>query len=168
MSLDLENDLRIVLASAPPARRAIQTVQIGHSEMSQTYYLWREPYAGSITTDAGVKTTRSVGLEVSLAGAEGHLDQEFEIVIDTTDRDDELREELELIPLDTQEPIECVYREYLSDDLTTPVAQAQLQAEAIAYTKGQAAISAVSPRYNVSRTGEIYAPREIPMLRGFL
>lgn len=168
MSLDLEQELKIVLASSPPARRPVQTIEIGHSDMSQTYYLWREPYAGSITTDSGVKTTRAVNLQITLAGDEGHMDQEFEIALDLTDSDDELREQLDLIPLDTQEPITCVYREYLSDDLTTVMAQASLQAESIAYTTGQAAISAVSPRYNVTRTGELYAPRDVPMLRGFL
>jgi hypothetical protein len=168
MSLDLEQQLKIVLASAPPARRVIQTLEISHSDMSQVYYLWAEPYSGSITTDAGVKTVQPVNLQLELAGAEGHLDQNFAINIDTTRISDDFREELDAIALDTTEEIDCVYREYLSDDLTTVMAQAALQVEQVAFTRGVASISAVSPRYNVTRTGEIYAPRDVPMLRGFL
>ena len=31
-----------------------------------------------------------------------------------------------------------------------------------------ASLSAVTPRLNITRTGEIYSPRDVPMLRGFL
>jgi len=61
-----------------------------------------------------------------------------------------------------------VYREYLSDDLQGPQAVAVLQIESITYMLGAAGISAVSPRLNITRTGELYVPRDIPMLRGFL
>jgi hypothetical protein len=70
--------------------------------------------------------------------------------------------------VDTTEKIRVVYREFLSDDLTAAQATAVLQAESISYSIGAAHISAVSPRLNMSRTGELYAPKEIPMLRGFL
>lgn len=168
MSLDLDADLRRFLASAPAALRAIQTLEISHSAMTQTYYLWREPYEGTITTEDGEQTVQPVNLEIKLAGAEGHLDQNFEIRIDTTDIEDEFREQMDLIPIDTLEKIRCVYREYLSDDLTSVMAQAVLQVESITYQKGAAAISAISPRYNATRTGELYVPRDVPMLRGFL
>ena len=53
MSLDLEARLRAVLASAPQTVHPVQTLEISHSAMSQTYHLWREPYAGT-TTVGGV------------------------------------------------------------------------------------------------------------------
>jgi hypothetical protein len=61
-----------------------------------------------------------------------------------------------------------IYREFLSDDLAAPQATARLQAESISYVKGAANITAVSPRLNITRTGEIYDMRTVPMLRGFL
>lgn len=169
MSLDIEARLRRWLASAPQTYRRIETLQISHSAMSKTYYLWREPYAGEITTEAGVRTVEPVNFEIKLAGTEANLDQNFEIRLDTTDIEDEFREQIDRIPVDTQERIRCVYREYLSDDLTTIVAgPAVLQVETVSWQVGAASISAVSPRLSMTRTGELYSPRDVPCLRGFL
>lgn len=169
MSLDLETRLKVYLSSAPPAQHSIPTLQISHSAMTKTYYLWREPFAGTITTESGDVDVECLHFEAKLAGAEGHLDQSFEIRIDTTDVEDEFREQLDRIPLDTTEKIEVIYREYLSDDLTDMVAgPVTLQVESVNFQKGLATIVAVSRRLNLLRTGEIYAPRDVPMLRGFL
>lgn len=169
MSLSLEDRLRVFLASAPRNIRRIETIEISHSAMTQTFYLWREPYEGEITTEDGVRTVQPLNMEIKLAGDEGHLDQSFEIRIDTTDVEDEFREQMDLIPLDTLEKIRCVYREYLSDDLTEMVAgPAVLQVESISYQIGAALISAVTPKYSITRTGENYVPRDVPMLRSFI
>jgi hypothetical protein len=170
MSLDLATRLKELLASAPRNIRAIQTLEISHSAMTQTYYLWREPYLGTMGTEDGSFVVEPVNMEIKLAGAEGHLDQSYTINIDTVDINDEFREQMDLIPLDTQERIRCVYREYLSDDLSNAgiMASAVLQVEAISYNVGVATISAITPKLNVTRTGELYVPRDVPMLRGFL
>lgn len=168
MSLDIEQKLKVFLASAPQNIYSIQTLEISHSSMSKTYYLWREPYIGSITTETGIKTVTPVNLDIKLAGSENNLDQKFNIAIDLTDINDEFREQLDLIPLTSSEKIKVIYREYLSDDLTEVLAQADLQAESVSFTIGAAAIIAVQPRLSMTRTGEIYSTRDIPMLRGFL
>ena len=164
MSLDIEARLRTFLASAPQTVHSIQTLQISHSAMSKTYHLWREPYVGV----AGGYAMQPCNIEIKLAGSPGHLDQKFEIRLGLVDIEDEFRRELDAIPIDTQEKIAVVYREYLSDDLVNAQAVATLQVEAISYVKGAANMSAVSPRYNITRTGELFTPRDIPMLRGFL
>jgi hypothetical protein len=164
MSLDLASALRTFLASAPQTVHAIQTLQISHSAMSQVWHLWREPYAGT----AGGHAMQPANIEIKLAGSPGHLDQKFEIRLGLVDIEDAFRAELDLIPITTQEKIAVVYREYLSDDLVNAQAVATLQVESISYVKGAANLSAVSPRYNITRTGELYTPRDIPMLRGFL
>lgn len=169
MSLDIETRLRVYLASAPQAVRRIPTLQISHSAMTKTFYLWREPYTGSITVESGVVAVEPANFEAKLPGAEGHLDQQLEIRLDTVDVEDEFREQLDRIPLATTEKIVVVYREYLSDDLTDVVAGPwTLHAEALSTDIGLGTISAASPRLNMTRTGEIYAPRDVPMLRAFL
>ena len=168
MSLDLEARLRIFFASAPQAVWPIQTLQISHSAMAQTFHLWREPYAGT-TYAAGLPLAMTpCNMEIKLAGSPGHLDQAFDIRLGLVDAMDVFREQLDAIPVGTREFIRIVYREYLSDDLTAPQATAALQAESVTWTKGAASISAVSPRLNITRTGELYSPRAVPMLRGFL
>lgn len=169
MSIDLETQLQVFFASAPQNIHSIATLEISHSDMSETFYLWREPYAGRITLeDSSVVDVRCLNFEVKLAGTENNLDQAFSIRIDTTDIENEFRNELDSIPIDTTEKIQVIYREYLSDDLESIQAQANLQAESISYSIGAATISAVSPRLNITRTGELYTPKEVPMLRGFL
>lgn len=170
MSLDLEEALKVVLASSPQNVRRIVVLEIGHSLMTQTYYLSREPYTFTVETEDGVKTAQPLNITAKLAGAEGHLDQTFEITFDTTDIEDEFRDQMDLVPLGTTERVRCVYREYLSDNLTLAgiLASISLQFESISYEVGAATIIATLPRFNVTRTGEIYSPRETPMLRGFL
>lgn len=167
MSLDLETKLKTFLASAPQTIWPIQTLEISHSAISQTFNLWREPYAGTTTVDAVVKTMQPCNIEIKLAGNEGHLDQKFDIKLGLADAADIFREQLDRIPVTTTEKIVITYREFLSDDLTAPQAAAVLHAESISYAIGVAVISAVSPRLNISRTGEIYSPKSVPMLRGF-
>ncbi|KIF80772.1 DUF1833 family protein [Noviherbaspirillum autotrophicum] len=168
MSLDLESRLKVFLASAPQTVWPIQTLEISHSAMSRTFHLWREPYPGTTYVDGVAMAMDPCNIEIKLAGSEGNLDQKFDIRIGLVDIEDVFRDELDRIPVATTEKIKIVYREYLSDDLTTPQATATLQAESISYAIGAASISAVAPRLNMTRTGEVYSPKDIPMLRGFL
>lgn len=168
MSLDLESRLRVFLASAPQNLRAIPVLQISHSAMTKTYYLWREPYTGQVTTETGTHQVEPLHMEIKLAGAENNLDQRFQILLDLTDVADEFRSQLDRIPLTSLEHIQVIYREYLSDDLTAVLAQATLQVESVSLTLGAATLIAVQPRLSMTRTGEVYAPRDVPMLRGFL
>ncbi len=169
MSLDLEAALKVFFASAPQNVRPIATLQISHSAMSQTFHLWRETYQGAITIEGAVMVdVLPANIEIKLAGNAGNLDQVFSIRLGLVDIDDIFRDELDRIPVDTTEKIHIVYREYLSDDLTSILSSGILQAEAVSYVVGSATISAVSPRLNMTRTGDLYATKEIPMLRGFL
>lgn len=168
MSLDIERRLKVFLASAPQRVWPIQTIEISHSALTRAYHLWREPYAGQTMAGGLMVDMQPCNIKITLAGSEGHLDQKFDISIGLVDIEDEFREQIDRIPLDTTEKIRVVYREFLSDDLTDAQATAVLQAESVTFGIGAAKISAVSPRLNMTRTGELYAPKEIPMLRGFL
>lgn len=169
MSLDTEARLRRFLASAETAEHEVPTLEIGHSAMSRTRYLWREPYAGTFTDENGnVRTAEPVNMAIKRAGSDGTLDQNFDILIDCTDIEDEIRAELDAIPLDTAERISCTFRCYLSGDLTAVLERAALHVESATLNRGVLMLAAEFPRLNVTRTGEIYAPRDVPMLRGFL
>lgn len=170
MSLDIESRLREFLASAPQNRHVIQQISISHSAMSQAYHLWTEPYAGEVTTEDGdlIATSGMNSLQIRPAGAPENLDQAFSIALSTVDPDNVFRTEMDRIPLGTTERIAVVYREYLSDDLTEPQAVARLEVETISYNRGAAAITAISPRLNMTRTGELYTYKRFPTLRGFL
>ena len=169
MSLDLEQQLREFLASAPRSKYMIEVVSIAHSALTQTYHLWKEPVAGTVTDESSnVLSVIPVNCQIDPAGSPDNLDQKFTVTIDTTDPDNILRNELDLIPLTTEERILLTYRVYLSDDFTEPQAVQQLQVESINYGRGIASLSAVAPRLNITRTGELYTLKRFPMLRGFL
>jgi hypothetical protein len=167
MSLDIDAKLKVFFASAPATKHQIETLEISHSAMSQVFHLWREPYTGNTSVLGVVKNMQPCNFEVKLAGIEGNLDQKFEIRLDTVDISDIFREQMERVPVDTLEKVAVTYRVFLSDDLTIPEISARLQIETISYQKGAASISVVSPRLNMTRTGEIYTPKNIPMLRAF-
>lgn len=169
MSLDVEARLREFLASAPQTIYMIEVISIAHSDLTQTYNLWREPSDGGVVDeDDNVLSVRSTNFTVILAGTPDNLDQKFTVNIDTTDPDNLLRKELDRIPLDTTEKILLTYRAYLSDDLTEPQAVQVLQVESINYNRGTATLSAIAPKLNVNRTGELYTFGRFSMLRGFL
>jgi hypothetical protein len=168
MSLDLEQRLRVFFASAQQTAHRVVTLEISHSAMSKTYYLWKEPFEGEITTEDGVRTVQPAPFDVKPAGTEANLDQVYEIHLDTTDIADDFQTEMDRVPLDTAERVRCVFREYLSDDLTDVLARGVLQIESVSYAVGAASINATSPRLNVLSTGEKYTTRDVPMLRAFI
>jgi hypothetical protein len=169
MALDLDARLRAFFASAPSAVHVVQVLELSHPAMTRTYYLWREPRAGEVVLENGrTVAVECLNFDTKLAGTEGHLDQVFQLALDLTDHMDELREELDLVPIDTDSLVTAVFREYLSDDLSTPLSQARLQVESISYIVGTATLVCALPRLNTTRTGELYIPRDIPMLRAFL
>lgn len=167
MSLDLETRLRVFLASAPQTIHSIQVIQISHSAMSRSFALWREPYAGAVTIGGLVTPTEPANIEIGLAGSQGHLDQVFTVKLGLVDVEDIFREEMDRIPVATQEKAILTYYEFLSDDLASVQSTTRLQIESVSWAKGAANLSAVSPRINMNRTGEIYDMRSVPMLRGF-
>jgi len=169
MSIDIEQRLREFLASAPQTKYMIEVISISHSALTKTYHLWKEQTDGAVVDEySNTLIVQSTNLNVALAGSPDNLDQKFNISIDTTDPENILRKELDRIALDTTEKIILTYRVYLSDDLTEPQAVQRLQVESITYTRGVAALSAIAPKLNVTRTGELYTFSRFPMLRGFL
>ncbi|HBP27947.1 MAG TPA: hypothetical protein DD666_00845 [Advenella kashmirensis] len=167
MALDIDERLKRYLASNPTGEYPIYTLAIQHPDLSKVFHFWNQPGIGFLDVDGMLVEHRSCNFFIERAGTNANLDQIFNFDIDAVDSQDELRAELDRIPLDTKQRIVIVYREFLHPVLDAPTAVARLQAESLTYVKGAARIEAVSPRYNMLRTGETYNPKEIPMLRGF-
>lgn len=141
---------------------------ISHSALARRFVFWQEPYAGKVVSDEyGTLDVQYAPMMLDLAGTEGNLDQEYRITLDTTDVQDEFRNQLDAIPINTTERIRIDILTFLSDDLTSQQEAATLQAETVSWVIGTATITAVAPRYNVLSTGELYEPGAVPMLRAF-
>lgn len=170
MALDLTESLRTFFASAPPRLRSIVVLGISHSALTRTYWLWRETTGESIVLDDGSTVTpEPANFSESIAGTQANLDQVFSISLSTLGQQGEtFRAELARIPLLSQELLRLRYLEYRSDQLQVgPGAAETLQVESISYGQGSATFAAVAPRLKSTRTGEIYSPRQFPMLRAF-
>lgn len=169
MSQDIDARLRRFFATAPQVRYIVPMVSFSHSRFTRTWHLWREAITGDVWLENGeLVHPDAVNFDQELAGTPANLDQEFTFTVSTVDIEDQFRNELDRVPIDSAERIVCDYREYISDDLTYPNVVAHLQVESLSYERGAATIQAVSPRLNITRTGELYTPKEIPMLRAFL
>jgi hypothetical protein len=167
--LSQEERMRIFWASSPQNVRAIPTFQFSHALLSSTKYYWTEPYIGAVTLDtAEVVDMNPANIVVKLADSENTLEQNYTFTVDLTDSQDILRTELDNIPVNTLEKLILTYREYLSDTLTVVQAQVTLLVVGIDYNQNGAQFRCVTPRGNLTLTGENYTPFEIPMLRGFL
>lgn len=168
MPSDIETRLREYFAVTPPAVRPVGVLIISHSALARRFVFWPEPYAGQIVSDEyGGLDVQYAPMMLDRAGSEGNLDQEFRITLDTTDVQDDFRNQLDAIPLNTAERIRIDILTYLSDDLTAQQESATLQAETVSWVVGTATITAVVPRYNMLSTGELYEPGVVPMLRAF-
>lgn len=167
--LSPEEQMRIFWASAPQNKRAIPTFQISHSLLTRTYYYWTEPYPDNVTLDtSAVVRMAPANVGVKFADSENSLEQNYTFTFDLTDSQDIFRNEMDRVPIDTREKLVIVYREYLSDNLTVVQRQVTLLVVKIAYNQAGASFTCVTPRGNLTYTGEPFTPHEIPMLRGFL
>ena len=167
--LDIEQKLKVFLSSAPSNVHVIQTLEIIHPQLPQSYHFWTEPYSGNTKDELGnSRQMRGVNFRVELNGSMGHLDQQMLINLDLTDSIDEFREAMDGVSLFSSIPVYVNYREYLSDNLDVPQSIAKMQVESVSFTLQSASFVVVSKRLNVTRTGETYNPKDIPMLRSFL
>lgn len=166
--LSLEEKLKIFWVTSPQNKRAIPTIQLGHSQMSRTYYLWPEPYTSTINTGSGTVTVEPANFTAKLADTANNLDQKYTITLELIDSQDIFRNELDRISVNTSEKILLTYREYLSDNLNAPQAQVTLTVATVAFTVDGAQFECTVPKYNKQSTGELYTPFGIPLLRGFL
>ena len=171
--IDLEQKLRVFLASSPSRIRRVETLQLYHPNFTKTFHLWKEPYLGTTKyyNESDVLTTANMqplNFKVSKGGSQANLDQKMTITIDVVDVEDEFREQMNRIPLSSEVPVYIWFREYLSDDLNNPQSEFKVQVESVTYSLGVATLQTVVPRLNTTRTGITYNTRDVPMLRGFL
>lgn len=168
--MELEDKLKVFLASSPNTKYSIPVIVLKHSSFGALGF-WRENYRFQswVLEDGNRVDLEPSNLDVKLSNAENDLDQKINVAIGTVDSEDRIRGILDNIPLYSEEEIAVEFREYLSDETSSgPVATAFLQAEGISYEVGVLIISAAVPRLNNKTTGNTYNIRTFPTLRGFL
>ena len=166
--MSTEQKLRELFASYPAGQYQIDTLEICHSLFTQSFYFTREP--GGITANivncSGVEGEvdfTGVNFEPVLNRKKSDLDSDFSFTL--ADPDNQLDDELDLIPLDNDEKIQVVYRVFLSDDFTAPAETYSLEVLRVNQKKGIFTIDCGLPQLNWQRTGIVYDYDTFPPLR---
>ena len=163
-----EEKLRILYTTYPAGLYQIDTIELTHSLFTQRFFFTREPFGITATitnVGGGTEVVSFVGtnFEPILNAKKTDLDSNFAFTL--ADPENQLDDELDLIPLDNTEKIVCVYRSYNSDDLTGEGELHRLEVLKVNQEKGKFTISCGLPQLNWQQTGVIYDYDIFPMLR---
>jgi len=159
--------LREMLIAFPKGEYVIETLEISHSLMSQTYYLTREPFGITATTENGdVVAFTGTSINMELNQTKEDLDQNFNFTF--PDLNNVIDDELDRIPYDNQEPIVVIYRQYINTDLTWPAIFYNLNVTAVTQSKGVCGLACGVSQLNWRRTGITYNLTDFPMLRAII
>jgi len=159
--------LREMLISFPKGQYRIETLEIYHPLMSQTYYLTREPFGITATLENG-DSVNFIGTSIlmELAQTKEDLDQNFKFSL--PDLNNTIDDELDRIPYDDQTPILVTYRQYISTDLSYPAIKYVLNVTGVSQSKGTCTLSCGVSQLNWRRTGITYNLQDFPMLRAIV
>lgn len=160
-----------LLLNRPRGVAMLETLEISHSSFIQTYYIVRNFVPGG-SIDVTLETAETVTAQyvpctIQWAKSKTDMDQRHKITIQ--DLNEIIRPEEIAVSLDSDEPISCKLRAYLSTDLTAPAdGPYLLEIDEIAYSIKGASFTAKAPNTNASGTGERYTVARFPSLRGFM
>ena len=161
--------LKIFWASSPQNVRPIPTFEFYHPDFYGSYYYWTEPYVGQVLSESSILLSMApANINIKFADSDNDLDQNYTFLIDLTDSQDVFRSAMNSVAINSKNEIVIKYREYLSNDLNTIQTSVNLIVSKVSYNQEGAQITACTPRYNLTSSGLIYTPFQIPMLRSFL
>ena len=169
MAYTPEELYELYLHNNPEEQRLIETISITHSEISQDYYIVREPDGETLFLEDGTEQFfQGVNFEVSKSTDSDDLDEEFSIVFD--DADGTLKNEASRITISSSEFPVVTYRAYIDSDVSSPAyGPIKLQGTSMtAGNDGQVTVTAKSPSLNVNRCGELYTYERFSSLKSFL
>lgn len=166
--MGVKEDLEKIFSTYPDGEYPFDTLEISHSEFSTTYYLTREPAGVVVDTEvASGVFFEGVNMDIGLNNNKSDLDKVLSFTI--PDVDNILDDELARIPLDSKEPIKCIYRAYNNTNLTEPsFGPLSLDAVDVSQEKGRFTILASASLLNWNTTGLRYDYDKFPPLRALL
>ena len=153
-----------LLNSQPENERYFETVAIRHSKMSGTRYLVMDSISLTAKLSNGQQVIFSPA-NISSTNAENNNDLDQTASFTIEDLNNELDDELELIPLGDEEDILVDYSVYVSESLDAPATSVTYVVKAIPQRLGAFTLQCGAPSLNQDETGEIFDLERFPMLR---
>ena len=154
--------------TAPRGVAELETIEISHADLSQTYYLVRNNANGFTALDEnGVsKTFQYCPMLVKPIDSKADLDQVMQITL--ADLNETIGSEINNISADNEDDPVLVYRSFRSDNNQMIEGPITLQITGVNFVKQGANLTAQATSFNVSPTGKLYDPGVFVMLRGFI
>lgn len=148
-----------------------ETLEISHSDFSQTYYVVRNAIGGITATDEDSNSRSWVYVPMSIKPSGQSSDLDFGIEVVFGDLGSIIPTELTAVRAASgmdERPV-VIYRTFASDTLTAPMlGPYTLEVRQMSLTQEGAAFKCVPPLANRTKTGVLYLPETFPTLRGFL
>jgi len=157
--------------NSPASIAQLETLEISHSNFSQTYWLVRNKTDGLTATLEDLVTSQDFDyypMKITPLSNADDLDQALQITFG--DLGSVLPAEIDLVSQNNgfeEKPV-VKYRSWRSDDLTEPMyGPYTLEVVAISFDTQGATFEAKAPTLNISKTGELYTLSRFSMMRGF-
>ena len=151
-----------LLNSQPEFERYFETISISHSKLTKTYNFVIDT-VDFTASDGELITFTPANIKASDAQNNNDLDQTASFSIE--DLNNQLDDELDLIPLGDNEDIIVKYRIYVTGHLDAPADSAEYIVKNISQKLGVFTLQCGAPSLNADQTGEIYTFERFPMLR---
>ena len=158
------DNYREMLTRFPKGIYPIETIEISHSLLSQTYFLTKEPEGITATIEtSNVVSFLGANITIKLNSKKADLDANFSFTLQ--DPNNVLDDELSRIPLEDEEKISLIYRVFNSNDLSFPAFYFYLSVFEVNQERGAFTMTAGADQLNFKRTGEDYNFKRFEMLR---
>lgn len=156
------DDYKKFISSAPEWERAYELLIFSHSKMSKTFRFVIDNNPNTVLTALNGLEFTPVSALASRAINSNDLDQTASFTI--ADPNNELDNELELIPLDTDEDILCRAVVVLSTDLDTPQEDVSFFVDSVPQEIGAFTVKSKVSDLNWQETGERFTLTNFPCL----
>ena len=155
---------KLLLNSQPENEAYFETITISHSKMSKTrYFVFNSVSLTAKLTTGETVTFLPANVLATNAQNSNDLDQQASFSIE--DLNNELDDELDLIPLGDEEDIIVGAAVYVSTSLEAPAQFIEYTVQSIPQKSGLFTLQCGAPNLNSSETGEIMSLDRFPMLR---
>lgn len=156
------------LASNPDGEIDVATVELYHPSFSERYFLVVDQVPLTANLENGTVQLFEP-TNASIKGAANNADMSQSATFTFADPLNQLDDELDRIPLDSDVLPTLTFRTYLLSDLSYPAwGPVEYEAQDINQGKGTFTASVSAPRLNNKATGLIVTPALCPLIRGFM
>ena len=156
------------LASNPDGEISLFTIELYHPDMSKRYYLVADNQDLTAYLEGGEQITFAAS-NIDTKNAANNADMNQSASFTIADQANQLDDELDRIPLNSDILPTLTFRAYIMSDLSHPAwGPVEYEAQDINQGKGSFTASVSAPRLNSRGTGLIVTPTLCPLIRGLL